>query len=282
MLPLFSGPIPGRFNVQFANGHIFNVTDRLSPMALRELRADFSKRPVIVGLLALGLVFGISGPFNTLDLLPTAPRIVYWITVVAITFAVGSMVTTIVHTGLSRRHPWLSSVASTVAVGMAVTLVLSLINLTVFGVWFATWPAFFNQLGIVTLISGVVEFSSFALRAGAHADEIAHVPLMDRLPFEKRGQIVSLSAEDHYVRIATTKGTELVLMRLSDAMNEVGETEGLQVHRSHWVAVNQVKEVKRSGDRAEIVFLDGKSCPISRSYMTAARDAGLLPAKRNG
>jgi len=250
-------------------------------MALRELRADFSKRPVLVGLIALGLILGISGPFNTFELLPAIPRLVYWVAIVVLTFAVGGVVSTIVHMTLDHRLNWLSYVVSTVAIGVTVTFVLSFINLATFGIWFENWVGFFNQLGVVTLISGVVEFSHLALRNNDTTKSMAPAPLLNRLPLEKRGEIVALSAEDHYVRITTTKGTELVLMRLSDAINEIGDVSGLQVHRSHWIAVNQVKEVKRIGDRAEALVSDGTTHPISRGYMKAAREAGLFPVRRS-
>lgn len=278
-LPQLSGTITNRINVQFVNGYVFNVTNRLFPTTLREVRTDLSKRPVVVGVLALGLILGISGPFNTLDLLPAGPRIVYWLAVVALTFATGSVVSALAHSALDRRLGWFSYVLSTLAIGVSVNAVLSLVNLFAFGVWFDEWSAFFNQLSIVTLISGVVEFSNLAVRKGHTAKPDDAPLLLDRLPFEKRGDIVALSAEDHYVCIATTKGTELVLMRLSDAVKEVGETNGLQIHRSHWVAINQVKKVKRIGERAEVQLSDGSTRPISRGYMNAARSAGLLPSK---
>jgi riboflavin transporter FmnP len=278
-LPNFLGMMANRINVQFVNGYVFNVTDRLFPTALREVQTDLSRRPVIVGVLALGLLLGISGPFDTLNVLSAGPRIVYWIAVVALTFATGSAVGTIVHTALDRRVGWSSYAVSTLAVGVSVTVVLSLINLIVFGAWFATWFEFLGQLGIVTLISSVVEFSCLALRTGTTTTPTARPPLLDRMPFERRGEIVALSAEDHYVRVTTTKGTQLVLMRLSDAVKEVGDTDGLQIHRSHWIATNQVKEVKRIGERAEVQSSDGSTRPISRSYMNAARSVGLFPSK---
>lgn len=258
------------------------MTDRVFPSALRELRTSFSKRPVLIGMVALGAILGISGPFNTLDVLPAVPRIVYWVVVVVLTFAAGTLVGAVVHTGLGRRNAWVSHTASIVAIGLTVTMVLSLINLAAFGLWFDSWTAFFTQLGMVTLISGVVELSSVALRVQPPAIPDGRAAILERLPIGKRGEIVALSAEDHYVRIVTTKGAELVLMRLSDAVKEVGSTAGLQIHRSHWVAVNQVKDVKRLADRAEVLCSDGVTRPISRGYIKAAQDAGLLPAKRVG
>ncbi|WP_022702571.1 LytTR family DNA-binding domain-containing protein [Pseudorhodobacter ferrugineus] len=238
----------------------------------------------MIGLVALGGILGISGPFNTLDTLPAVPRILYWVVVVAVTFAAGSGVSSVVHSALGRRQPWLCHTVSIAAIGLTVTAALSLLNLAAFGLWFENWTVLLSRLGMVTLISAVVELSSLALRAELPAELRAEgrgtrAAILDRLPFDKRGEIVALSAEDHYVRIVTTKGAALVLMRLSDAVKEVGDTAGLQIHRSHWVAVHQVKDVKRAGDRAEVLSSDGTNRPISRSFIPAAQKAGLLPAK---
>lgn len=257
-----------------------HVTDRLSPSALRKWRDDLTKRPVVIGMLAMGMLLGISGPFDTLRLLPALPRILYWITVVVLTFATGSLVNTIVHAALRKRSSWLRLVMSTCAIGIAVTAVLSLLNLIVFGIWYATWAELLRQLGIVTLISGVIETCGFALRSETVPETATPAALLERLPLDKRGKLVALSGEDHYVRVTTTKGSELVLMRLSDAVKEAGDMPGLQIHRSHWVALDQIEQVNRTGDRGEVILSDGITRPISRGYMPAVRKAGLLPRTR--
>lgn len=42
--------------------------------------------------------------------------------------------------------------------------------------------------------------------------------------------------EDRYLRIHTDGGSDLILMRLRDAVGELAGADGLQVHRSFWVA----------------------------------------------
>jgi len=74
----------------------------------------------------------------------------------------------------------------------------------------------------------------------------------------------------------------MLLMRLSDAIRETAPTAGLQVHRSHWVARDQIASVKRTGDRAIMTLKTGAEIPASRTYIPALRDAGLLPTVRNG
>jgi len=63
---------------------------------------------------------------------------------------------------------------------------------------------------------------------------------MQRLPWGKRGPLVTLSAEDHYVRLTTNNGTKLLLIRLLDAIKEVGNTRGMQIHRS---VMDQIQKV---------------------------------------
>ena len=254
------------------------MTDGIFQSTLRDWRSCFIKRPVIVGMLALGILRGISGPFDTLRIIPLAPlRVVYWLIVVAVTFATGSFASLLLHTVMKYRSKWLNILISTCVIGIAVTIVLSVLNLIVFDIWPSTWAELLNQFIIVTLISAVVEVGSFAPGAGNPTQNENAVALMQRLPWEKRGPLVSLSAEDHYVRVTTTNGTKLLLIRLSDAIKEVGDTRSMQIHRSHWVALDQIQKVERSGDRGKGTIKDKSSCTIRRKYMPDIRAAGMLP-----
>ena len=101
-------------------------------------------------------------------------------------------------------------------------------------------------------------------------------PLLERIAFGKRAALVSLTVEDHYVRIATVKGEEIVLMRLADAISETAPVKGLQVHRSHWVALNKVSAARREGDRAILTMTNGAEIPVSRRYVPDIKAVGLL------
>ena len=162
--------------------------------------------------------------------------------VVALTFATGSFASVLVHTVMKYRPKWLNILLSTCVIGIVVTIVLSVLSLIVFGIWPSTWVKLLNQFIIVTLIFAVVEIGSFALCTGSKTQSENAVALMQRLPWEKRGPLVSLSAEDHDMRVTTAYGTKLLLIRLSDAIKEVGYTRGIQIHRSHWVALDQIQK----------------------------------------
>jgi hypothetical protein len=98
-------------------------------------------------------------------------------------------------------------------------------------------------------------------------------PLLDQLPPELGSDIIALEMEDHYVRVHTALGSALVLMRLRDAMALVGELEGMQVHRSWWVARCAVEDVQRDGRNIRLRLPRGLEAPVARAKITELRDA---------
>ncbi|MFN6942712.1 MAG: LytTR family DNA-binding domain-containing protein, partial [Parvibaculum sp.] len=51
--------------------------------------------------------------------------------------------------------------------------------------------------------------------------------------------------------------------------------EGMQVHRSHWVANGAVVRSARRDGRVYLQLADGSEIPVSRSYLKPVREAGL-------
>lgn len=98
-------------------------------------------------------------------------------------------------------------------------------------------------------------------------------PLLDQLPAELGSDIVALEMEDHYVRVHTALGSALVLMRLRDAMVLVTGIEGMQVHRSWWVARGAVEDVLRDGRNVRLKLARGIEAPVARAKIADLRDA---------
>ncbi|SIQ24927.1 transcriptional regulator, LytTR family [Rhizobium sp. RU20A] len=95
--------------------------------------------------------------------------------------------------------------------------------------------------------------------------------LLARLKPANRAPLLRLAVEDHYTRVVTARGSELVLLRFSDAVREAGDI-GLQVHRSHWVAFANIKALSRDGSRLTLETEDGTRVPVSRPYAPAVRE----------
>ena len=96
-----------------------------------------------------------------------------------------------------------------------------------------------------------------------------------RLPTQLAGaEIYAVEAEDHYLRLHTSLGQDLILLRLADAIAELEGVEGAQTHRSWWVAKAAVTEVERGDGRATLTLKDGAEVPVSRGFAKQLREAG--------
>ena len=100
---------------------------------------------------------------------------------------------------------------------------------------------------------------------------------LGRLPPKLRGaEVWAVEAEDHYLRLHTSKGQDLILMRLADAVVELEGIEGAQVHRSWWVSRQAIAEARRGDGRATLTLKDGSEVPVSRTYAKLLRDRGWI------
>ncbi|MEC8456533.1 MAG: LytTR family DNA-binding domain-containing protein, partial [Pseudomonadota bacterium] len=97
---------------------------------------------------------------------------------------------------------------------------------------------------------------------------------LDRLPPRLKGAtLYAVQAEDHYLRLHTDRGSDLILMRLSDAVEELEGLEGARTHRSWWVARSAVRAVDRGDGRATLTLEGGLNVPVSRRYARTLREA---------
>lgn len=98
-------------------------------------------------------------------------------------------------------------------------------------------------------------------------------PLLGQLPAELGSAIIALEMEDHYLRVHTALGSALVLMRLRDGIALLGDLDGMQVHRSWWVARGAVEEVVRDGRNIRLKLARGIEAPVARANVAALREA---------
>lgn len=259
------------------------MNDGLLHFALREWRGHFLNPIALVVQACVGAVLGVSGPFGTQDTVAFLPRIFYWILVVYSTYGIGLFGLTVLQNTMSKAPLWLQCLSSGVLNGIVISLFIVSLNLFLFGPTSmpnGVWPFVFRVFLIACFVTAA---GATIVRLVVERTQVPAVPekssvaLFNRLPIEKRGPLVALSVEDHYVRIKTTVGETMVLMRLSDAIGETGDTRGDQVHRSHWVAYDHVVSARREGDRAILTMSDSSEVPVSRANLKKIREAGLLP-----
>lgn len=87
-----------------------------------------------------------------------------------------------------------------------------------------------------------------------------------KVPSARRGDLIAIKAEDHYLKVMTSKGESLVHYRISDAIREMPEDAGIRVHRSHWVARDAIARCETVGRSLRLTLVNGTAVPVSQSY----------------
>jgi hypothetical protein len=229
----------------------------------------------VVTWIVLSVLTTLAGPFGSYEVLPLALRAVYWPLLIGLGVLIGSAVRVLVEAQMSSRGIW------------PVAVIISAINAVLFAPLLTAishWLGRSHGLGPSLWEFAFFVFAS-SLGVGALRNVMAAAPpeprpcpaaaqpkLIARLPAPQQAPLVRLSVRDHYVVIHTALGTGTLLMRFADAMAETAPVEGLQVHRSHWVAVAQVAAVQRRSGRTLLVMRDGPEVPVSRAFQAAVAE----------
>ncbi|HYC02063.1 MAG TPA: LytTR family DNA-binding domain-containing protein [Azospirillaceae bacterium] len=133
-----------------------------------------------------------------------------------------------------------------------------------------------DRTGTRAAPAGPVPVAPTASPAAPPQAPTAPVPFLRRIPPHLGEELLALEMEDHYLRIHTALGSDLILCRLSDALAELAAMDGMRVHRSFWVARAAVASARREEGRATLRLSNGMEVPVSRTFLPAVRAAGWL------
>jgi hypothetical protein len=100
--------------------------------------------------------------------------------------------------------------------------------------------------------------------------------IIDLIPPIMRGEIIYISSRDKYIFVKTTKGECELRMTLTEAIKK-NHFPGMKIHRSHWINLKYIKEIKRDG-RKWVLKLENESFPVSSALVpkVQAQVNGLL------
>ncbi|GAA4722658.1 LytTR family transcriptional regulator [Sphingomonas lutea] len=227
----------------------------------------------------LGLVMAQLGPYRTLEA-PPLFRTAYWLLAV---FGAGlaAIVAERAIAGRVRRF-WPRIAAASLLVTPPVTLYIYALNAVMLDLPRRWWlmPQLAWQVLVVMLL--LMTLRALLWRRLVETRTIVMPPLPEaerefrlRLSAKRRAaRLLAIEAEDHYVRVHTDTGSELVTMRFSDALEELGRAYGHRVHRSWWVVGDAIEDVRWTRTGGEVRLSGGIVAPVSRSYAPALKWAG--------
>jgi hypothetical protein len=241
------------------------------------------QRPAVIGLVAstaCGLALGVLGPFGSYLSGSLGVRIGYWLVCVwagSLTFGIG--VPALARWAQTRGlATWVwapPAVALLTLPPAALSRLLALKLWPVVGrVSVAEW--FGQCLAISAIAMAVILWVTRRRVTSAPAPNPTSADLRDRLSPRLGRTVLCLQVEDHYVRVHTSQGSTLILISLSQAIAGLTDVEGVQTHRSWWVARAAIKGVVEDGRNLRLQLVGGLEAPVSRSRVGLLRQEGWL------
>ena len=259
---------------------------------LRQLRENVSSPFFWIVLGTVILLASMAGPYHTLERFSLPERVVYWGTTLSLSTVLMTFLSVCAHgLAMSRALHWslvatLAGIAGVLPVVATVYLAEGLVTGFAPG-WLKTYSlatlishVALSVVAVTLIVNALIEFRDRGrtdAAPGPAVNEKIHVfsstLLQSKLPHHLGHDIISVRAQDHYVKITTPKGSALVLMRLGDAIEELKPLNGLQVHRSWWINLSHVVQTRRGASGPELILDSNQIVPVGRSFRKAFREA---------
>lgn len=236
-------------------------------------------------LVAIGALMGFLGPFGTARI-TASWRYGYWMSCMVGGGLIGAGLDRLLEPRLPS--PWKRAVVVSLLMTPLVSLWVHASAVGVLGAGFR-WRDVLMLNGQVLPISlAVMLVRALVWRPRPTRIEtrtVVEAPMPEaETTFRKRlsarrrtARLIAVEAHDHYLKVHTDAGEELITLRFADALAELDRAHGWQVHRSWWIAAEAVQDVRWRRGTGEARLLGGLVAPVSRTYAPMLKAAGWRP-----
>lgn len=233
-------------------------------------------------LSAIGWLMGFLGPFGS-DHIPVLTVYAYWM----VCMIGGGVIGIALDEILSRRvpAPWRRVVVVSLLMSPAVALlVIAAQRLLIGGVFdgagmlkllWQVWPISLAVMAVRALVWRQMPVRVETRTVIAPPLPEAEAAFRRRLSAKRRGaRLIAIEADDHYLKVHTDAGEELITLRFADALAELAQAHGWRIHRSWWVSAEAVEAVRWRRGLGEMRLAGGLTAPVSRTYAPLLKEAG--------
>jgi hypothetical protein len=238
-------------------------------------RKDLARDLIL--LLGAGLFLGALGPFGSISL-PALVRFLYWPGVIVGGGAIGIAVDEFA--GRRFANPWVRWAFDSVVMTPGVCVLVAFASRWAFGPFpirqiftGLVWQVFVISVAVM----GVRQLVQLRLSPPpvAAPQPGADAAFRKRLSARRReAKLIAVEAEDHYLRVHTDAGSELISLRFADALGELAGVAGFQTHRSWWAAADAIEGVRWKKGGGELRLAAGLTAPVSRTFAKDLKAAG--------
>lgn len=247
------------------------------------MRVAFQRKILVV--LVMTAVAVMTGPFGTFFDLTLAQRAIYWpVALVGISVTMIVLIETCLTRLPGNLHPVARIAIGAFIAGPIGAAILLALDVSVRGAELTPYNLGFRWLFVFLIGFGVGVFERYLRptqpETVADAKPTQSEPPKPEPPLFIRnlepdlGQdLISITTQDHYLDVVTAKGEGRILKRMSDALAELNGFPGMQIHRSHWVALDAVERIEKHGRKCLVVLKNGQTLPVSRPNVPVLTEA---------
>ena len=218
---------------------------------------------------AIGACLGVIGPFGSyLNDGGPATRILYWTATSSLGWVLFDLL-------VDRIVPPVARIPRWALTGIAVVVATLPFSVGIHALARLIWPHLV-RIGWMEWYLQALFVSAVYLVARSLWPRVMPVMRVPAEPARLGREVLCLQMEDHYVRVHSRDGSRLVLNSLARAVAELKAVEGLQVHRSWWVARHAVDAIVEDGRNIRLRLTNGLEAPVSRTRIAMLRAAGWL------
>ena len=134
------------------------------------------------------------------------------------------------------------------------------------------YPLFFNLMGAGLVIETLfVRFVMPSIFPEDHQQPGADLLVIGdrRFPIEK---ILHIMSQEHYLQVTLSNEVLTIRARLSDVIDQTSKDQGLQPHRSWWVATTAQPKMSKANGRAALSLADGTIVPIAKARVNDVQE----------
>ncbi len=247
-------------------------------MRIQDWNGQFDRRDWLRALglaVACGVILGVFGPFGSFFNGNVLLRVFSWtVNLVAGTLILGTLVPTILRLALRLK---LGRIPGLTAGLLLATIPVALFS-SAFGYWL--WPYAVDRVrpeewySQALMVEAVMVGLWLLISLAARPAQVAAAP--ETPAIDLREPVLCLQMEDHYVRVHRPSGSKLELMPLREAIARYGKSDGLQVHRSWWVATSAVDGAERDVRNWRLKLSNGLEVPVARNRIAEVRAQGWI------
>ena len=235
-------------------------------------------------LAAIGIFLAVIGPYQT-GTMPLTTRLVYWLVCIVgggiIGIAIEASVAGVLRP--TKLRVFTISILMTPLVSLLVMMTGALLaaQATRLAQYIELlWQVFVIALPVMAVRALAWRRQKVLIQTRTVIEPplpAAETVFRRRLSAKRRtARLIAIEAHDHYIRVHTDAGSELLTLRFADALAELEGAHGYRIHRSWWVSGESIEAVKWRRGAGEAMLICQLVAPVSRGHAEALRIAGWL------